>query len=62
MNTSLATTPALEPCLPDYAGGSIVNLMTSIAAAFGTSNPASLPLRGQALAAALTVEAAWSCW
>jgi hypothetical protein len=53
MNTSLATTPALEPFLPDYGGGSIVNLMTTIAAAFGTSNPTSLPLRGQELAASL---------
>ncbi len=43
---------------PDYEGGSIVNLMTSVAAAFGDASSAYVPLRGlppQTLSAARTV-------
>ena len=40
-----AATPALAPpVLPDYAGGSIANLMSSVAAAFDVSHAACPPL------------------
>jgi hypothetical protein len=34
-----AVPPAFEPALPDYAGGSLANLMASILGAFGASSP-----------------------
>ncbi len=48
MDTTLAT-PLQQPLLPDYAGGSIVNLMTSIATAFGARGGSCVPLRDPAL-------------
>jgi type I phosphodiesterase/nucleotide pyrophosphatase len=52
MDTTLAT-PARAVFLPDYGGGSIVNLMGSIAATLDTSDPVSLPLRDAELSALL---------
>jgi hypothetical protein len=34
-----AALPAFEPALPDYAGGSLANLMASILGAFGATSP-----------------------
>ncbi len=44
-------TPAI--CLPDYGGGSIVNLMATIAGALGADHANSLPLRDAGLTALL---------
>lgn len=46
-------TPPREVFLPDYDGGSIVNLMASVAAVLGSSDTVSLPLRDAQLPALL---------
>jgi hypothetical protein len=46
-------TPPPEVFLPDYGGGSIVNLMASIASALGAADAVSVPLRRPELSALL---------
>lgn len=40
-----APTPEIDELLPDYAGGSVLNLMQSVGAACGASGPGYAPLR-----------------
>jgi hypothetical protein len=48
MDTTLAP-PLQQPILPDYAGGSIFNLVNTIATAVGASDGFGAPLRDPAL-------------
>jgi hypothetical protein len=51
--TTLLATPEQQVILPDYAGGSIVNLMSTIASSFGARDGPYAPLREPDLGACL---------